>query len=179
MTYQRDRFWTGRALFAALFGIYVSDLTFLRAEVLAQAATGMTIEMGQAKGLSAEEIRDRGNKLRADLDKAFNTLQESEKAGHADELTAIVHPYISAGMALEDAVGILSAAGFSAPPRAGGGEQQDRDGGKDRYAVVAEIPQFSGRVFGNVEVFVMLLRPGQGLAEYIGRRHRMMYVPRR
>jgi len=136
-----------------------------------------TIEMGEAKRLASEEIRNRGIKLRAKLDQAFDRLPDSGKSGHADEFTAIILPYISAGMALEDAVGILTAAGFTAPPRPLAREGQDRSQ-TDRYAVVAEIPQFAGRVFGPVEVLVMLLSPEQGFAEFAGRRHRMMYYPR-
>lgn len=164
-------------LIATAVGIFGVELICLRGEVLAQAGAGITLEMGKTKGLSPEEVHDRGSRLRADLDKAFNALQGSARAGHADEFTAIVHPYISAGMALEDAVAILSAAGFSAPPPPRARVEQDRSSPADRYAVVAEIPQFSGRVFGNVEVFVMLLRPEDSLAEFIGRRHRMMYDP--
>lgn len=171
------RLQSGATLIAAI-GMFVLEPSFLRAEVLAPARTQTALDMGEAKKLSSEEVRDRGIKLRADLDKAFSALEGSAKAGHADEFTAIVHPYISAGTGLEDAVGILSAAGFSAPPppRARTGQDGNRD--TDWYAVVAEIPQFSGRVFGSVEVYVMLLPPDQGLAEFAGRRHRLMYYPR-
>ncbi|WP_298254712.1 hypothetical protein [Bradyrhizobium sp.] len=165
-------------MIATAVGIFGLEPTCLRAEVMAQAGTGNTIEMVAPKRVAPQEIRDRGTKFRAELDKAFNAFGDSGKAGHANEFTAIAVPYISAGMALEDAEGILSAAGFTAPPRPGAREHQDRDR-TDWYAVVAEIPQFAGRVFGPVDVFVMLLPPEQGLAEFAGRRHRMMYYPRR
>ena len=165
-------------LIAAAIGIFGPDLTGLRAEVLGQAGTEITIDLGKAKRLSPDEIRDRGIKLRAALDKAFNALLDSAKVGHANELTAIVLPYISAGTALEDAEGILRAAGFAEPSRPRTREEQDRNRLTDWHAVVAEIPQFSGRVFGNVEVYVMLLPPEQSLAEFVGRRHRLMYYPR-
>lgn len=145
-------------------------------KALGQGSTGITIEMGKTKGLSPQEVVDRGVRLRVDLDKAFNSLPDRAKAGHADEFTAIAFPYIFPGMGLEDAVNILTAAGFAAPdPR--GRRQQDQSRQTDDHAIVAEIPQFSGRVFGKVEVYVML-PPEEGLAEYIGRRHRMMYYPR-
>jgi hypothetical protein len=153
-------------LSAATIGIFVFDLNGLGAGVSAQTGTGVTLETGQAPRLSPGEVSDRGKRLRADVDKAFNALPDGERAGHADEFTALVQPYIAAGTALEDAVGILGAAGFTEPTRSG----------TERFAVVAEIPQFSGRVFGNVDAFVMLVSP-QGLAEYVGRRHRLMYHP--
>ena len=145
---------------------------------LRTSATEVTIETGETKRLSPEEIKDRGIKLRAEFDKTVGGLPDSGKAGHADEFTTIVLSYISAGMKLEDAVGILTAAGFSAPPRPRSHEEQDRNRETGWYVVVAEIPQFAGRVFGPVDVFVMLLPPDQGLAEFVGRRHRMMYQPR-
>lgn len=161
---------------AAAIEIFGSDYTRLRAEVPAQTGVGIATDLGAAKMLSPGEIKDRGIKLRADLDQAFDGLLDSAKAGHADEFTAIVRLYISAGMALEDAEAILRAAGFSEPPpsRARVGQDQKADG----YAVVAEIPQFSGRVFGNVEVYVMLRSPEERLAEFVGRRHRLLYDPR-
>lgn len=155
-------------------GIFVPEHTGLSAEAVGQGGRGITLDMGRAKGPSPQEIHDRGIMLRAELDKAFNSLPGSGKAGHADEFTAIVLPYISAGMALEDAVDILTAAGFTAPG-SGAREAQNSNRGTEQYAVVAEIPQFSGRVFGNVETYVMPLVPARGLAEYVGRRHRMMY----
>ena len=160
---------------AAATGMLAPDPASLRGEALAQAGTQITIEMGKAKGLSPQDIHDRGSRLRADLDKAFDALEVGAKAGHADEFTAIVHPYISAGMTLEDAVAILSAAGFSAPPAPRARDGQDRNSATERYAIVAEIPQFSGRVFGSVEAYVMLLAPEQSPAEFVGRRHRMVY----
>jgi hypothetical protein len=154
-------------LSAAAIGIFGLDLNGLGAGVSAQTGTGVTLETDQAPRLSPGEVMDRGKRLRADLDKAFNVLPDGGRAGHADEFTALVQPYIAAGTALEDAVGILGAAGFTEPTRSG----------TERYAVVAEIPQFSGRVFGNVDAYVMLVFPAQGLAEYVGRRHRLMYHP--
>ena len=149
-------------------------VTNLQAEVKPEAWTAAAIGLDEPKRLSAEDSRDRGSKLRTELDKAFNALPDDGKAGHASEFTAIALPYIGAGMALEDAEAILRAAGFAEPPRPRAREEQDRD----RYAVVAEVPQFAGRVFGPVDVFVMLLPPEQGLAEFAGRRHRTMYYPR-
>lgn len=171
-----ERFRNGMILIAIAVGIFGLEPSCLRAEVLAQAGTGNTIEMVAPKRVAPQEIRDRGTRFRAELDKAFNVLGDSGKAGHANEFTAIAVPYISAGMALEDAEGILRAAGFTEPPTPRAREDRDRT---DWYAVVAEIPQFAGRVFGPVDVFVMLLPPEQGLAEFAGRRHRMMYYPRR
>lgn len=159
----------------AAIGTFV--LTNLKAEVRTQAGTAAAIGIDEPKRLPRQEIRDRGISFRAELDKAFNALRGSEKAGHVNEFTAIAAPYISAGMALDDAEGILSAARFTEPPRPGARVEQDRSQ-TDWYAVVAEIPQFAGRVFGPVDVFVMLLPPGKGLAELAGRRHRMMYYPR-
>lgn len=163
----------GLVLIAAI-GTFGLVLTSLHAEVKTQAGTAAAIGMDEAKRLSAAEARDRGSKLRAELDIAFKALPDGGKAGHVSELTAIALPYISAGTALEDAEAILRAAGFAEPPRPGARKEQDRD----RYAVVAEIPQFSGRVFGNVEVYVILLSPEEGLAEFVGRRHRLLYDPR-
>jgi hypothetical protein len=163
-------------LIAAAIGIFGLDLTASRAEVLGQTA----IEMGgrqTANRLSPGEAKERGIRLRAELDKAFDAVLDSGKADHADKFTTIVLPYISAGMALEDAEGVLRAAGFTEPPRPGASEEQNRSNGGDWHAIVAEIPQFSGRVFGSVEAYVMLLPPAQGLAEYIGRRRRMTYYP--
>ena len=177
MTGHIERFRSGMVLLAAL-GVFGLDSTGLCAEVLGQAGVGTTIEMGEPKRPSQQEIKDRGIKFRAELDKAFNALRDSGKADHANEFTAIALPYVSAGMALEDAEGILRAAGFTEPPRPGAREEQDRNRRTDWYAVVAEIPQFAGRVFGPVDVFVMLLPPEQGLAEFAGRRHRLMYYPR-
>jgi hypothetical protein len=157
----------GLLLSVATIGIFGFDFNGLGAGVSAQTGAGVTLETGQAPRLSPGEVSDRGKRLRADLDKAFNALPDGGRAGHADEFTALVRPYIAAGTALEDAVGILGAAGFTEPTRSG----------TERYAVVAEIPQFSGRVFGNVDAFVMLVSPAQGLAEYVGRRHRLMYHP--
>ena len=165
------------AMIAAAIGIFGPGLVSLRAEVLGQAGTGITIEMGEPKRLSPQEIRDRGLSFRAELDKTFDALR-GEKAGHANEFTALAVPYISAGMALEDADSILKAAGFTEPPSPRSREEQDGSRRTDWYAVVAEVPQFAGRVFGPVDVFVMLLPPEQGLAEFAGRRHRMMYYPR-
>lgn len=169
------RFHSGMVLIAAAIAFFGLISPNLSAEVLAEAGTGVTIELGKAKRLSPEEVLDRGIKFRAELDKAFNALRDSEKAGHANEFTAIALPYISAGMALEDAEGVLKAAGFAEPARAR--DEHDRDRRTDWYAVVAEIPQFAGRVFGPVDVFVMLLPPEQRMAEFAGRRHRMMYYP--
>lgn len=168
-------------LIAAAIGIFGLDLSALRAQVSGQAGIETSIEVGgrqTANRLSPEVTKERGIRLRAELDKAFDALLDSGNADHADKFTAIVLPYISAGMALEDAEGILKAAGFTEPPRPGTSEEQNRSNGKDWYAIVAEIPQFSGRVFGSVEAYVMLLPPAQGLAEYIGRRRRMTYYPR-
>lgn len=167
----------GVILIATVIAIFGLEPTRLRAEILAQAGAGNTIEMVAPKRLSPQEISDRGARFRAELDKAFNALGNIDKAGHANEFTAIAVPYISAGMALEDADSILSAAGFSAPPRPSAREAKDRNR-TDWYAVVAEVPQFAGRVFGPVDVFVMQLPPEQGLEEFAGRRHRMMYYPR-
>lgn len=178
MTKGIQRFLRKMVLTAAASGIFNSDPTCLHAEVLKKAGTGITIDLGEAKRLAPEEVRDRGMRLRAALDKAYNGLQDTGKAGHANEFSAIILPYISAGMALEDADGILSAAGFIAPPRPSTREEHDRSQRMGWCAVVAEIPQFAGRVFGPVDVFVMLLPPEQRLAEYAGRRHRMMYYPR-
>jgi hypothetical protein len=169
------RFRCGIEIIAAV-GMFGLELTSLCAEVLRQPGTETAIGMAVAQRLSPEDARDRGSKLRAELDKAFNALPDSERAGHAGEFTAIALPYISAGTALEDAVSILKAAGFAEPPGPRARQEQDRD--RDWYAIVAEIPQFSGRVFGNVDVYVMLLPPEQGLAEFAGRRHRLMYDPR-
>lgn len=177
MSVHIERFQRAMALIATAIGIFVPDLTALRAEALRQAGTPITIEMDKPKRLSPREVKDRGTKLRTELDKTFNALPDGEAAGHATEFTAIALPYISAGMALEDAEGILNAAGFTEPPGSNPREQQGRSR-TDWYAVVAEIPQFAGRVFGPVEVFVMLLPPGQSLAEFAGRRHRMMYYAR-
>jgi hypothetical protein len=171
-------FQNGTVLIAAAIGIFGPGLVSLRAEVSGQAGTGITIEMGEPKRLSPQEIRDRGISFRAELDKAFDALPDSGKAGHANEFTAIAAPYISAGMTLEDAEAILRAAGFAEPPRPRAREEQDRNKETDWYVVVAEIPQFSGRVFGNIETYVMLLPPEQGLAEFAGRRHRLMFYPR-
>ncbi len=159
---------------AAAAGIFGAGLPSLHSEVLGQAEKAPTIEMVSPKGLSLQEIRDRGTRFRAELDQAFKALGDSEKAGHANELTAIAAPYISAGLPVEDAETILKAAGFAEPPSPRARAEQDRTR-MDWYAVVAEIPQFAGRVFGPVDVFVMLLPPEQGLAEFAGRRHRMMY----
>ena len=175
MTDRIGRFRSRVILIAMALGIFGLEPACLRAQILAQAATGNTIEMVEPKRLAPPEIRDRGTRFRTELDKAFNALGDSGKAGHANEFTAIAVPYISAGMALEDAEGILRAAGFTEPPPPRAREDRDRT---DWYAVVAEIPQFAGRVFGPVDVFVMLLPPEQGLAEFAGRRHRMMYYPR-
>ena len=169
------RLYRGIGLAAATIGIFGPNITSLSAEVLRQDGTGNTIEMVEPKRLSPQEIRERGSKFRAELDQAFDALRDSDKAGHANEFTAIAAPYISAGLALEDAEAILSAAGFTEPPRPVAHVQQDLNR-TDRYAVVAEIPQFAGRVFGPVDVFVMLLPP-DGLAEFAGRRHRMMFYP--
>ena len=158
-------------------GIFDVDFTRLRAEVFRRTSTEITVQ-SEPKRLSPEEVKDHGIKLRAEFDKAFNALLDNEKAGHATEFTAIVLPYISAGMALEDAENVLKEAGFTEPQHSGVREEQDRNRGTDWYAVVAEIPKFSGRVFGNVEAYVMFLPPEERLAENAGRRHRMIYYPR-
>lgn len=163
-------------LIASAIGIVGPDPTCLHAEALEQAETGITIDLGQAKRLAPDEIRDRGTKLRAALDKAYNGIKNTGKAGHANEFSAVIQPYISAGMALEDADGILSAAGFSAPPHPSARDAQHQHQ-TDWFAIVAEVPQFAGRVFGPVDVFVTPLPPEQGMAEFAGRRHRMMYYP--
>ena len=116
----------------------------------------------EQKRLSPDEINDRALKIRTELDKAFNVLLYGGKADHADKVTAIFAPYISAGMAFEDAEKILRAVGFTEPTMPGAGEE-DRSGEKDRYAVVAEIPRFSQRVFGSVEAYVTPLPLAQGL----------------
>ncbi|SRR5579872_174283 len=168
-----ERFRRGTILMAAATVIFGFDLTSLRAEV--RTGTETAIGMSQVKRLSPEEARDRGTKLRAELDKAFNALPDSGKPGHANEFTAITLPYISAGTALEDAEAILRASGFAEPPRPH--VRDDQDPNRDWHAIVAEIPQFSGRVFGNVEVYVMLLPSEQAFTEFAGRRHRLMYYP--
>lgn len=177
MTDRIARFPIGAILITTAIAIFGLEPTLLCAEVLAQAGTGNTIKMVEPKRLPPQEISNRGIRFRAELDKAFDALGDSDKAGHANALTAIAAPYISAGMALEDADSILSAAGFSAPPRPSAREAKDRNR-TDWYAIVAEVPQFAGRVFGPVDVFVTLLPPEQGLEEFAGRRHRMMYYPR-
>ena len=177
MPHHIGRFRSGKVLIAAAIGIYGPGHAGLGAGVLAQAGTGNTIEMMAPKRLAPQEVWDRGTKFRAELDKAFNALPSSEKAGHANEFTALAVPCIYAGMALDDADSILKAAGFTEPPIPRTREDQDGSRRTDWYAVVAEVPQFAGRVFGPVDVFVMLLPPEQGLAEFAGRRHRMMYYP--
>lgn len=167
----------GWVLIAAI-GTFALGMTNLQAEVKTQAGTAAGIGIDEPKRLPPGEISDRGVSFRGKLDKAFNALPDSDKAGHANEFTALAIPYIYAGMALDDADSILKAAGFTEPPRPRTGEEQDESSRTDWYAVVAEVPQFAGRVFGPVDVFVMLLPPQQGLAEFAGRRHRMMYYPR-
>jgi hypothetical protein len=130
-------------------------------------------ELQEPKRLPPEEIRVRGIKLRADLDKVFKGLLDSGKAGHANDFTAVFQPYIPPGMAVEDAEEVLRAAGFVEPQRPGASEQTAGNGATDRYVIVAEIPQFSRRVFGNVEAFVTLLP--ESLAANAGRRRRMVY----
>jgi hypothetical protein len=100
-------------------------------------------------------------------------LLDSGKAGHASDFAPVFQPYIPPGMAVEDAEDILRAAGFTEPPRAGLNEEQDRTKERDKYVVVAEIPQFSRRVFGNVEAFMMPLP--DSLSANAGRRRRMIY----
>ena len=161
---------------AAAIGIFGLD-PGVCAEALAQGGTEIPIEKGEHREqqrLSLGEINDRALKIRAELDKAFNMFLDGGKADHADKLTAIFAPYISAGMAFEDAEKILEAVGFTT--LAGAGEEYRR-AEKDQYAVVAEIPRFSQRVFGSVEAYVTPLPLAEGLAEYIGRRRRMIYYP--
>ena len=149
------------------------------AEVLGQAGAEIPIGKGgrEQTSLSPDEINDRAVKIRAELDRTFDALLDGGKADHASKLTAIFAPYISAGMAFEDAENILRAAGFTDLPRPGISEE-NRNGGRGQYAVVAEIPRFSQRVFGSVEAYVTSLPLEDGLAEYIGRRRRMIYYPR-
>ena len=160
------------SMVAAAIALFAADSAGLRAEVLGQSGGATTIELGELqepKRLPPEEIRDRGIKLRAELDKALDRLLDKT----AGDVTAVVLPYIPSGLAVEDAVNILRAAGFTDPSSSGASEEQDRNGQRDRYAVVAEIPQFSRRVFGPVEAHVML-RP-ESLAASAGRRRRMIY----
>jgi hypothetical protein len=160
---------------AAAIGLFGVETARLCAEVLAQAGRAPALDLGELqepKRLAFEEIKVRGIKLRADLDKVFNGLLDSGKVGQAGDFTPVFQPYIPAGMAVEDAEDILRAAGFTEPPRPGAGEEQDRTR-RDRYVVVAEIPQFSRRVFGNVEAFIMPLP--ESLAVNAGRRRRMVY----
>src|SRR5579864_481569 len=85
------------------------------AEVFGQVGTEILIEKGEREQqrLSSDEINDRALKIRAELDKAFNVLLDGGKADHADKFTAIFAPYISAGMAFEDAEKILEVVGFT------------------------------------------------------------------
>ena len=111
--------------------------------------------------LSPGEISERGIRLRAELDKAFDALLDSGKANPANDLTTIVLPYIQAGMAFDDAENILRAAGFVVGPRPGPHEEQDPSRPKDWYAVVSTIRQFSRRVFGgSVEAYITLFPEG-------------------
>ena len=163
----------------AAIGIFGLDLG-LCAEVLGQVGTKIPIEKGEhpeQTRLSSDEIDDRAVKIRTELDKAFNALLDGGKTDHASKLTAILAPYISPGMAFEDAENILKVAGFTDLPRPGVSEEH-RNRGRGQYAVVAEIPRFSQRVFGSVEAYVTPLPLAEDLAEYIGRRRRMIYYPR-
>ena len=158
---------------AAAIGLFAVGTASLRAEVLGQAGGAPALDLGELqkpKRLAPEETKVRGSKLRADLDKVFKGLLDSGKAGLASDFTPVFQPYIPAGMAVEDAEDILRAAGFTEPPRPGEEQDRTREG---RYVVVAEIPQFSRRVFGNVEAF-MTLTP-ESIAANAGRRRRMVY----
>jgi len=160
---------------AAVIGLVSVEMASLRAEVLAQAGSAPALELGELqepKRLPPEEIRVRGIKLRAALDKVFNGLLDSAKAGHASDFTPVFQPYIPAGMAVEDAEDILRAAGFTEPPRPSASEEPDRTRERDKYVVVAEIPQFSRRVFGNVEAYMMPIT--ESLSANAGRRRRMI-----
>ncbi len=161
---------------ATAIGLFSVDTTSLRAEVLAQAGNAAAIDMGgllEPRRLPSEEISGRGIKLRADLDRVLNGLLDDGKAGRANDFTPVFQPYIPAGMAVEDAEDILRAAGFTEPPRLGANEEQDRNKERAKYVVVAEIPQFSRRVFGSVEAY-LTLRP-ETVAANAGRRRRMIY----
>lgn len=123
-----------------------------------QSGGGVRPESGR---LSPGEISERGIRLRAELDKAFDALLDSGKANPANDLTTIVLPYIQAGMAFDDAENILRAAGFVVGPRPGPYEEQDPSRPKDWYAVVSTIRQFSRRVFGgSVEAYITLFPEG-------------------
>ena len=161
---------------ATAIGLFGVDTASLRAEVLAQAGNAAAIDMGgllEPRRLPSEEISGRGIKLRADLDKVLNGLLDGGKAGRANDFTPVFQPYIPAGMAVEDAEDILRAAGFTEPPRFGANEEQDRNKERAKYVVVAEIPQFSRRVFGSVEAYLTL--GPETVAANAGRRRRMIY----
>jgi len=114
-------------------------------------------ERSESRRLSPEEIRERGVKFRAELEKAFKMRQAAGKASHVNDLTAVVLPYISPGMAFDDAEDILRAAGFTVPPRPGARAEQDQNRGRDWYAVVAEIPQFVRSFPARIDAYVTLL----------------------
>jgi len=161
---------------AAVIGFLNVEEASLRAEVLAQAGNAAAIDMGgllEPRRLPPEEISGRGIKLRADLDKVLNGLLDGGKADRANDFTPVFQPYIPAGMAIEDAEDILRAAGFTEPLRLGANEEQDRNKERAKYVVVAEIPQFSRRVFGSVEAYLTLVP--ESVAASAGRRRRMIY----
>ncbi len=161
---------------AALIALLGVDTASVGAEVSGQAGNAPALDLGelqQPKRLAPEEISTRGIRLRADVDKVLNRLSDSGTAAHANDFTAVFRPYIPPGMAVEDAEDILRAAGFTEPPRPGANDEQVRDKERAKFVIVAEIPQFSRRVFGNVEALIMPV--SETLAANAGRRRRMIY----
>jgi hypothetical protein len=115
-----------------------------------------TGEQNETKKLSPDDLKERGIKLRAELEKTFDRLGEAGKLSYVNDITASIVPYISAGMTFEESESVLRAAGFSVRPHPGAREEQDPHRSRDWYAVHAAIPEFSRRVPGNVAVYVSL-----------------------
>jgi len=107
-------------------------------------------------------LEQRGITLRIELEKAFDRLAATGKLSFRNDVTASILPYISAGMTFEEAESVLRAAGFIVYPHPGAREEQDRNRPRDWYAVLAEIPEFSRRVLGNVAVYVTLYPEAPG-----------------
>ena len=127
--------------------------------IVREGANPFIIRMGEQKDadkMSPDDLKQRGIKLRAELEEVFDKLWRSGKLDRQIDVTSSMAPYISAGMTFEESESILRAAGFTVDPHPGAREAQDPNRARDWYVVYAEIRNFSRHVLGSVTVAVTL-----------------------
>jgi len=132
----------------------------------ARSSTIPILEAGEPKDtkkLSPDDLKERGIKLRAELENIFKKLLASGKPlNRKIDITSSIAAYIPVGMTFDESERILRAAGFEVYPRPGAREAQDPNRTRDWYAVYAEKPNFSRRVLGSVTVAVSLFPESPG-----------------